>query len=698
MCREPNSAQRRYCSKCGERLWDPCLACGGVNQVHERYCGTCGSDLAALAQERKQQIEETLANAEQLAQSGKYLDAIKRLQAIEATEHSQLRLLLAEVQERLQLYPRLREEALADAGAAEAEARELLAARRVDAAHARLSRIPPALQSMELKRLADELDSLHAEATQLRTSIATAVREKKYAGLLPLAERLLELNGDDAKIMALVDQLRALQAKADKHAATELTKAAQAALDACDYAKALAAVQRIPAGALVGDALAVAKQVRERTWLFDRLRTEPHVSPALLGVAQRLAKLQPQDGRIGKLVEDVSRRWSQHQQGLGTNRPGWARPPETSFLGLPVDLMPLPEQLAASQPKRRERAASLLTAYGLALQAAGRAAHALDLFPEEKSGSWLGRVGAIRPRRASACWGVDVGSSALKAVKLSAQGEQASVQQTLVVPYAAQNAADADVAMLRSKVLAAFLTQHELAGCTIAINLPGTHTLARFFEMPVPRRGKFDDAVKYEVRARLPLDEEQCVYDFAASEPEAQIAGSTTPLRRVMLIAGSREHLHRVAQPWKEANATRILIQSECVALANALIASTKPQVADCAFLELGAQSANLVAFTAAGVWFRGLYAGMSSFDHAIAKRFNITHVEAETLRRRPDRAPFMHEVDELLQNEFAAVAKAVRRGLTQLQHELGVTPARLLLCGGGAYQFGMLRYLRLGG
>jgi Tfp pilus assembly PilM family ATPase len=695
-CNESNSAQRRYCSKCGGRLWDACLACGAVNHVDERFCGACGAELSLLVQERRRQLEKSLAAAEQSEKKGLYLHALDDLKAIEQIEHSRLKSLYDEVAERIRRYPQLREQAIADAGQAMAEAQELLAAKRVDAAYARLHRVPLAFQNSEIKQLLDDANSMHAESQRLRALVDSAVRDKKYNGLLPLVERLAQLNSDDAKVAKMLEKLRAHQAKADRRTTAELLKLAQAALAKCDYQQALAAVRRIPAGELDGDAEALAVQVRERFWLFDRLRTEPYASPTLVRIAERLKKLQPSDGRLDKLLQDLAGRCAKEWQLPGGKPATWARPPESTMLGMPVDLAPIPKALSARQPHNRESATTLLVAYGLALQAAGQAKHSLDLCPDQGA-SWLGRVGKLAARRTTTCWGIDVGSSALKAVKLSTEGRQIVVQRTLVLPYANSSSAAVDAAVLRSSALRTFLNERELAGCSVAINLPGAHTLGRFFEMPAPRRGKFDDAVRYEVRARLPLGEDEAVYDFESHEIDAKTADSSTPRRRVMLVAGRREQLQRLLQPWQEAHAARIVVQSECLALSNAAAASSEHERGGLAYLEIGSQTTNLVAITPAGIWFRGLYAGMASFDQTLATKLNVTRVEAEALRRQPDRSARMHEIDELMQGDFAALAATVQRGLKQLHHETAFTPRQLLLCGGGAYQFGLLRYLRLG-
>jgi hypothetical protein len=76
----------------------------------------------------------------------------------------------------------------------------------------------------------------------------------------------------------------------------------------------------------------------------------------------------------------------------------------------------------------------MLTAYGLALQAAGKAKYSINLTPASKHGSWLGRIPKLRSQKGPlVCWGVDVGSHALKAVQLKVDDEDIEVAQVVVL-------------------------------------------------------------------------------------------------------------------------------------------------------------------------------------------------------------------------------------------------------------------------
>lgn len=47
-CTAENTAGRRFCSECGNRIADFCSRCGFINYVSDKYCGGCALDLSLV--------------------------------------------------------------------------------------------------------------------------------------------------------------------------------------------------------------------------------------------------------------------------------------------------------------------------------------------------------------------------------------------------------------------------------------------------------------------------------------------------------------------------------------------------------------------------------------------------------------------------------------------------------------------------
>lgn len=305
-------------------------------------------------------------------------------------------------------------------------------------------------------------------------------------------------------------------------------------------------------------------------------------------------------------------------------------------------------------------------------------------------------------------WGVDVGARVLKAVQLGLSGDELSIQKMYRAPVGGAESA--------AETIARFIAEHDLSASTVAVNLPSTQTLARFFQIPAPKPDKFRDAVAYELKARIPLAADQTVYDYHWSPvADAVDDAPSSMLRRVTLVAAATDHVQQRLQPWHDSGAAELLVAADSLALINGLVgpfeadpkgqkvkhapppAPVPADLAGTAFLDAGAATFNLAALTPSGLWFRGLYLGTEGMNKALAAGMQITVDEADALRRAPQRSPSMRKVQSAIDDELGRLHAAVHRGIDQLIAETGSRPRRLLLCGGLSHQLGWLQRLQRG-
>ena len=89
-CGAKNSAQRQYCGKCGNHLWEPCINCGQSNSAEEEFCGSCGTDLKAALGKIAERIDKDVAQARFLIKECRYAEALGLLKPITGMKHSRL--------------------------------------------------------------------------------------------------------------------------------------------------------------------------------------------------------------------------------------------------------------------------------------------------------------------------------------------------------------------------------------------------------------------------------------------------------------------------------------------------------------------------------------------------------------------------------------------------------------------------------
>src|SRR5262245_20339040 len=89
-CQRPNPPARRFCSGCGQSLWERCPQCGAECQADERYCGSCGTDIRAQLGQQSSEHQAVLDGALALAGNHEYDAAVTRLQTIAAISDPRL--------------------------------------------------------------------------------------------------------------------------------------------------------------------------------------------------------------------------------------------------------------------------------------------------------------------------------------------------------------------------------------------------------------------------------------------------------------------------------------------------------------------------------------------------------------------------------------------------------------------------------
>ena len=705
-------------------MWDPCLACGEKNSVVTDFCGHCGDDLRQSVRARQRHLQDALSQADEKARSGRFLEALSLLESQEIVAHSKLVDLAGQVHDRLERFPRQREEAIAGARQVTGVVQELLKQNKYHAAYQQLQSVPAAFLNQELRAMLEQVQARVRESDTLRRQVKEKLRDRSYRDLLPQVKRLAALNPDEDQIQQLLGQLVARQAREDRGRASQLILQVKTALTHCDYKQARRMIDAVPEGIEDPNVQKAAMVVKEQIWMAELLPSAPYLSETLLAMAQRFMRQQSQDQRLVELIRQMEQRWARSAKVRKTRPILWAKPPEQTPLGVPVDLLPCPGELESGPGKSSLVGASHAVAFGLALQALGQAEFAINLVPQEDGSSWLRRIASRSSKRSGrAAWGIEIGSHGLKAVLLANKDSAADstgrlvlkVLQSVFLPHRAAGVRDATDKLSDpgkdpsegdrfpgSETVRRFLDKHDLTGRAVAINLPGTQTLGRFVDLPAAKPNRFHEAVRYEVRAKVPLSEEETLYDYHWTEAAAQ-DGSGPPLRRVLIAASQRKNVEGRLHAFAATGAGQLIVQSDCLALGNTaahLQATARKGLSSqgaVAIAELGTMTTNFVVLRESQAWFRGIHLGANAWNLALARGYQQTHRQAEALRLQPEKWPHMHQIHACLLPEFATVTKTLRKTMDQYQRETGHSISRLYLCGGGSRQFGLLRYLRLG-
>src|SRR5262245_4543979 len=171
--------------------------------------------------------------------------------------------------------------------------------------------------------------------------------------------------------------------------------------------------------------------------------------------------------------------------------------------------------------------------------------------------------------RSRAIWGIDIGQSALKALRCRAGDEPdkivADAFDFIEYPKILSQP-EANAEELVRDALTQFLSRNSVRGDQVAISVSGQSGLARFIKLPPVESKKIPDIVKYEAKQQIPFALEDVVWDYqqmAGGSEEDGFALET----EVGLFAMKRDQVFRALRPFTDAGIEIDIIQLTPLAL-----------------------------------------------------------------------------------------------------------------------------------
>lgn len=687
-CGRANPAARRFCGGCGQPLWEACPKCGVECAADERYCGACGSDIQSHRDQQRREQQQQLDAAMALAAEHRYEAAIAALRLLPDEEaNERIARLDAELKQHV-----------AAAAAALDRARASLETHDYRAAQAAIERVPQPMRGEEHERLLERARACRRELAELLAEIRAGLEQKQTPGLLAKLDRLLVLKPDHEQARKLAGQL-----------CEKVHEAAKVRLDQRQYCESLELLEQVPAQLRGDEFAALFDAARERQALLAAIRGAAHADETLLGLAQRLCQLSPGDAEAARLRDQVAQRLRQRPADPSLAAVAWSPAAKSVSPAIPIDWLAhlmRPMRDAATSQRLHEQPGQYFAALGLALQGVGLAAIDMELTPQD-GGGVLSRLPLGFARSASSAWGIDLGNCGLRAIKLARDKGDAARVETFECIDHSRPLALIDAAEERSAAVLQTLREFaaragDLKQTKVCIGMPGLRTLARFFELPPMPAKKVADAAALETRRQLPIALDDLCWSLrsfdAPSKPDQHS-------RRVLVQASRRAHVRERIALFQEAGLRADVVQSDCLALHNALAYeffagqdATAQSSQAIAAIDLGADATNVVVSGTHGVWFRTLGLGGEAFKRALAEEFRATAAQAERLKRQPAKAPRFHRWQEALESVFDQLSGELERSLLAYAKVHPDQPVRRVYGLGGAMRtFGLLEHLRGG-
>ncbi|MHC4661411.1 MAG: pilus assembly protein PilM, partial [Planctomycetota bacterium] len=280
-------------------------------------------------------------------------------------------------------------------------------------------------------------------------------------------------------------------------------------------------------------------------------------------------------------------------------------------------------------------------------------------------------------------WGIDIGKSSLKAVKMQRYKETVEIQAIIHVPY--QKLTEGVVSPDEvNRALSELVRRHKIKAIdTVIVALPGQSCLIR--PVKFPPVSDLDQMIKVEAGNHIPFDLDQVEWRYVKIERNYK-AGEEV---EVILFAVKKEDITAVKYDLRRAGIKCDGVTIAPMALFN--LVKFEMDVPDNAIvLDIGADHSDLVVMEGNRFFVRELPFSGNDLTREIAKRYKTGFDEAEKVKRS-------NLTGQQAQNLFSVVQPSLKDFVSEIHRSLMRTQTtfdRLVLLGDASRLAGLGPYL----
>jgi type IV pilus assembly protein PilM len=260
----------------------------------------------------------------------------------------------------------------------------------------------------------------------------------------------------------------------------------------------------------------------------------------------------------------------------------------------------------------------------------------------------------------SVAWGLDVGTTSLKAIKLTRAGDKVNVEAFDVIDHT-HFLTEPDVnrdEVIRTSIMR-FLERNPIPRREpVFIGVPGSTTFARFVKLPPVEPKKIPEIVKFEAIQQIPFPLDQVNWDFKTfSNPDS-------PDVEVGIFAMKKDLVVQVLANFVSNNVTVYGVQMNPLAVYNAVSYDGSDGQKGTVVLDIGAEHTDLVVVDRGRLWLRTVNIGGNNFTDALAKSFKLSFKKAEELKKNAATSKYARQIYQAMRPIFADLATEVQRSI----------------------------------
>ncbi|GHT27453.1 hypothetical protein FACS18942_06800 [Planctomycetales bacterium] len=390
------------------------------------------------------------------------------------------------------------------------------------------------------------------------------------------------------------------------------------------------------------------------------------------------------------------------------------------------------------------------TACGLALQGLGLIPFAVNMLPQEKQGFFSRLKGTFSKKKVVAAWGLDIGNSCMKAVRVTfdsdgipvvnecyhcyyhrsdskskddletedsriarAETQLMNVMQSHSTPFANEEAPIVfkanDLQSMKRLAVEGFLHQYEYQGETICVGYPSQNLICANMALEADTPEIAEKVIPFEFKNYLPFDEDNFLpnYMFLGDD-----TGENNAVRQCIHLFSTRiSTLENIIELLGEFGIVPNIMTTNLLAnlnysaflLMSPPVSQTEtteevnfepPEIESILVCDMGAIGTDLVFYNLKEILHYYVTVGGDHFTQAIAKSLDISHERAEGFKRNPLASGYGMEIVEALKPVVRQLVNEVMLRLERFRKN-GGNLDKVIVMGSGFQLQGFADYFR---
>ncbi len=269
--------------------------------------------------------------------------------------------------------------------------------------------------------------------------------------------------------------------------------------------------------------------------------------------------------------------------------------------------------------------------------------------------------------RSNGAWGIEIGASGLKAIRLERKAEGLAVTDFTVLRHSkVLTTPGLDVPAMVRNTLVQFVQAYaeQLKSDTVAVSVPGNQALARFVSLPPVDKKRIPEMVRYEAEQQIPFPIDEVEWD-------SQTFGTADALEvRVGIFAITKDRLRETLDLYAECGLNPSIVTLSPVAFYNAFVYDVQGGKTDgtVALIDVGSSSTDFIAAQDGTCYLRTFPVGGHQFTEAVAAGFRCAYPKAEAAKLAGATGKYAREVIRAMAGAYEQFIDELRRSIEHYQ------------------------------